>query len=118
MKRWRIASAAVLAVAGAWVLYHYPPATSTFYPHCAFHDLTGLDCPGCGTTRALYQLLHGNVGAAFRLNAMLFPLMFVGACATPSFLRGRVPAFTMKPWFGWGSFAVIVGWWIARNVAW
>jgi hypothetical protein len=118
MKRWRIASAAVLAVAGAWVLYHYPPATSTFYPHCAFHDLTGLDCPGCGTTRALYQLLHGNVGAAFRLNAMLFPLMFVGACATPSFLRGRVPAFTMKPWFGWGSFVVIVGWWIARNVAW
>jgi hypothetical protein len=111
-------SAAVLAVAGAWVLYHYPPATSTFYPHCAFHDMTGLDCPGCGTTRALYQLLHGNVGAAFRLNAMLFPLMFVGACATPSFLRGRVPAFTMKPWFGWGSFVVIVGWWIGRNVPW
>lgn len=116
MKPWRIVSAILAGIAGAWVLYHYPPATSSFYPHCAFHDLTGLDCPGCGTTRALHQLLHGNVGAALRLNAMLFPLMFVGACAAPSILRGRTPDFVMKPWFGWGSFVVIVGWWIGRNV--
>ncbi len=116
MKLLRDASAIILAVAGGWVLYHYPPAPGSFYPHCVFHDATGLDCPGCGTTRALYQLLHGNVGAAFRLNAMLFPLMLVGGFATPSFLRGRTPEFLMKPWFGWGSFVVITAWWIGRNL--
>jgi len=116
VKAWRIASAVVVAVAGAWVLFHYPPATTSFYPHCTFHDITGLDCPGCGTTRALYQLVHGNIGAAFRLNAMLFPLMIFGGFAAPSFLRGRTPEFVMKPWFGWGSFVVIVGWWIGRNL--
>ncbi|HKR65370.1 MAG TPA: DUF2752 domain-containing protein [Thermoanaerobaculia bacterium] len=112
----RIVSASIVAIAGAWVLYHYPPATSTFYPHCAFHDWTGLDCPGCGTTRALHELLHGRIGNAFRLNAMLFPLMLTGAFAAPDFLRGRTPAFIMKPWFGWGSFAVITAWWIGRNL--
>lgn len=106
----------MLAVAGAWVLYHYPPATSTFYPQCVFHQVTGLDCPGCGTTRALHALLHGRIGEAFRLNAMLFPLMLVGVFSAPSFLRGRTPAFVMNPWFAWGSFVVIVAWWIGRNL--
>ncbi len=27
------------------------PADAHFYPFCVFHELTGLDCPGCGTLR-------------------------------------------------------------------
>lgn len=103
-------------VAGAWVVYTYPPATSTFYPRCVFRELSGFDCPGCGTTRALHHLLHGRFEEAFRLNAMLFALMIAAAFAAPSFLRGRTPAFLMKPWFGWGSFVVVVGWWVGRNL--
>lgn len=116
MSKWRISSAILLLAAGVWVLYTFPPASSSFYPRCVFRQLTGLDCPGCGTTRALHALLHGRIGEAFRLNAMLFALMIVAILGAPSFLRGRTPAFMTHKWFGWGSFVVVVAWWIGRNV--
>jgi hypothetical protein len=60
----------VVLAAGA-VLYAFSPAEYSFYPFCLFHEMTGLHCPGCGGTRAAHQLLHGNVLAALRLNALL-----------------------------------------------
>ena len=116
---WRIASAATVAlfgVIGVWVLYTYPPVTSGFYPQCVFHQLTALDCPGCGSTRALHALVHGRVLEALRFNPFLFAVMLVGAIATPSFLRGETPRFLYTRWFGWGSVVVTVGWWIVRNL--
>lgn len=116
MKRLAIISAAaVAATAGAWVVYTFPPAGNHWYPQCVFHAITGLDCPGCGSTRALYQLLHGNVRAAWHLNPMLFLLMFVALCGMPSALRGQRPGFVGKPWFAWSAFFVLTGWWIVRN---
>jgi hypothetical protein len=61
--------AAVSIGAGA-VVFFFNPATHNFYPVCLFHKLTGLNCPGCGATRSLYALLHGNFAAAFRDNAL------------------------------------------------
>jgi hypothetical protein len=116
VKPWRIASALVLVLAGGWVLYTFPPVTTPYYPRCVFKQVTGYDCPGCGTTRALHALLHGRVADAFHLNAMLFPLMACALAAVPSVVRGRQPRFLSRPWFGWGSFVVIVAWWIGRNV--
>jgi len=53
------------------VLFLFEPGRYTFYPRCLFHEVTGLLCPGCGSLRAVHQLLHGHVAAAFRLNALL-----------------------------------------------
>jgi len=101
---------------GAWILYTFPPGAGSFYPPCVFHRMTGLLCPGCGTTRALHQLLHGHVAAAFQLNPFLFAVMLGGVYGTPDFLRGETPPLFMKSWFAWTSLAVVVGWWILRNV--
>jgi hypothetical protein len=38
---------------------------------CPFRALTGLDCPGCGMTRAVGQITRGRVGTAFDYNALL-----------------------------------------------
>src|SRR5258706_8063077 len=76
--------------AGAVILYRFDPATVHFYPRCVFHALTGLQCPGCGTTRALHHLLHGDVAGAFRLHALLFVAVPFGALASVS-RRGAPP---------------------------
>ncbi|HEY4417280.1 MAG TPA: DUF2752 domain-containing protein [Verrucomicrobiae bacterium] len=60
---------AVAAGIGA-VVFFFNPTTHPFYPVCQFHQLTGLNCPGCGATRAFYALLHGNFATALRDNAL------------------------------------------------
>jgi hypothetical protein len=47
-----------------------PYAADSLLPSCPFHVLTGLYCPGCGTTRALHALLHGDPWLAWRMNAL------------------------------------------------
>jgi hypothetical protein len=69
--QFRAHSFAAGLVAGCGVLYIFVPSEHTFYPRCLFHSLTGLQCPGCGGTRALYQLLHLHISEALRLNALV-----------------------------------------------
>lgn len=112
---WVTCSAIALA-AGVWVLYTFPPAGNPYYPQCVFRTATGLDCPGCGITRALHHLLHGRITDAFRMNPLLFVMLTVALCAIPSVIRGERPQFLAKPWFGWACVIVVSGWWIVRNV--
>jgi hypothetical protein len=62
----------------AWVLLRFPPETSAFYPVCPIFRLTGLLCPGCGSTRALAALLHGQVREAIHWNALFVLLLPLG----------------------------------------
>ncbi|HNF72486.1 MAG TPA: DUF2752 domain-containing protein [Chitinophagaceae bacterium] len=59
-------------------LYHHHPSHYSFYPPCVFKWITGYECPGCGSTRALYELLHGNILRSFQYNA-LFMSALIGA---------------------------------------
>ena len=81
-----IASAAILGV-GA-VVFFFNPSTHGFYPICLFHKLTGWNCPGCGATRAVYALLHGNFQTALRDNA-LFVLLTPAAALRGAWLAGK-----------------------------
>ncbi|MRR58880.1 MAG: DUF2752 domain-containing protein [Deltaproteobacteria bacterium] len=45
---------------------------------CLFQNLFGMQCPGCGMTRALSSLLHGEILSALRYNRsvfVIFPLL-------------------------------------------
>ncbi|OJV43824.1 MAG: hypothetical protein BGO25_11765 [Acidobacteriales bacterium 59-55] len=72
-----IRAAAPLAAIGfiAAMLLRFPPALYSFYPQCPIYQYFHIECPGCGTTRALAALLHGNVLEALRLNAFTTLLM-------------------------------------------
>jgi hypothetical protein len=89
-------AAVVLAMAGIGVLtvlYFFNPSAHGFYPVCQFHRLTGLNCPGCGATRALYALLHGDFSIALRDNVLLVVAIPAAAARGAWFalnhLRGR-----------------------------
>ena len=67
-------TAAVLLAAAALTGYYMLGADSGLYPRCMFLQLTGWQCPGCGSQRALHALLHGHFAQAWHYNAMLFIL--------------------------------------------
>jgi hypothetical protein len=109
-----------VALIAAIILFVFNPAQTTFYPTCQFKALTGLDCPGCGGLRALHQLLHGNVAAAFRLNALLVTLLPVGAWWAYRWVlatvMGRGQCVVVRPLWIWVGCAVLVIFGVVRNL--
>ncbi len=111
----------VLLAAGLMLLRIYNPATSTLFPPCPFHYLTGWYCPGCGSLRAIHQLLHGNVRAAWAMNPLsllLFPFLAYGlARETISYWRGQpLPQFAVPGAWIRALCALIVLFGIVRNL--
>ena len=83
-------AAGVALILGGTVLYFFDPATAGFYPACLFRLVTGIPCPGCGSLRAMHQLLHGHFAAAFALNPLLVLGLLVAAAF--AFINGRPTA--------------------------
>lgn len=52
--------------------YFFNPTVSNFFPKCPFHTITGLYCPGCGSQRAIHDLMHLNIFEAINHNALMF----------------------------------------------
>lgn len=86
------ASVAVAVVAGTVALHVRDPDASGSWGFCPWKLLTGLDCPGCGTLRAVNDLTGGHVVAAASSN-LLFVLAVPVASATWL-------AWTRRSWLG------------------
>ena len=52
--------------------YFFNPTVSNFFPKCPFHTITGLYCPGCGSQRAIHDMMHLNIFEAINHNALMF----------------------------------------------
>lgn len=123
--RWRRAArtgiVTVCVLLGAILFGAFDPASHGFFPRCQFHQLTGLDCPGCGGQRAAHQLLHGHVAAAFRCNALFVSLLPVGVWYAMRFIFHRIHGhllpspFQHRLWL-WLLTGLIVGFGIVRNL--
>jgi len=70
-----LAAAVLFAGVASAVLYRFPPTAYGFYPVCPVHEYLHLECPGCGTTRALAALVHGHLGEAFHFNPLMVGLV-------------------------------------------
>ena len=102
----------VAMVVGAGILYFVPP---TYFPLCPLHALTGLNCPGCGATRAAHELLHGHIRAALHLNA-LFVLAMPVIILTRLWSRRTISSWSFKPTALFWLLSVVVVFGIGRNV--
>ena len=103
------------------MVYARNPAEPGFYPPCVFYALTGLHCPGCGTLRAVHQLLHGNLIAAFGYNPYtMLALPVIGYAFLSSLLMSaygkRVPTVFIHPALIWGLLAAVLSFWALRNL--
>jgi hypothetical protein len=107
------------AIGASAVVFFFNPNTHGFYPACLFHKLTGLNCPGCGATRALYALLHGNLRLALKDNGLfIFSLATLIVWSVRFVFRKRQnPNATLNvpPGVLWTFLAVAIVFTILRN---
>ena len=98
-----------------------PNSPGSLLPPCPFYALTGIWCPGCGSTRCLHALVHLDLPGAMAMNPLLvvsiLPMLVLalhGAGLWPAKLGGLVRLFARPiPWM-----VVIFVYWIARNLPW
>ena len=106
--------------AGATYLFIFEPGKSGFFLLCPFRTLTGFTCPGCGSTRGLHRLLHGDLVGAFEFNPLLilslpfllYALMrYTNAAIREKPLKGN----QLNAKYIWLLFGVLMFFWIYRN---
>ena len=95
--RFLSAGAIILCGVVALLYFLFDPTKVSIFPPCIFHQVTGLDCPGCGAQRALHQLLHGHLIAALRLNAMFVLSLPLAAWFAPRFISRMIKGTTLPP---------------------
>ncbi len=98
LRRRRCTANALLAAVllSCAVLLLYPPARMSLYPACPIRQYFGIDCPGCGATRALAALLHGRIIEAMRMNAMFVLLLPVALAGVIESYRRAVRPGTFR----------------------
>jgi len=104
---WLLLPAGIVA---AIVLFTFDPHQSTLFPPCPFKALTGWVCPGCGSTRAMHCLLHGQVLQALERN----PLMVISLPILAAMFAW--PSIAKKPWVAWSALVILVSYGILRNI--
>jgi hypothetical protein len=91
--RWLTFAMLGMTAGAAVMLRVFDPATSGVFPPCPVRYLTGWYCPGCGSLRAIHQLLHGNLRAAWAMNPLtviLLPFLTYGLTShVLSVIRGQ-----------------------------
>ncbi|HKU76141.1 MAG TPA: DUF2752 domain-containing protein [Pyrinomonadaceae bacterium] len=110
----------LLLFAGSVYLFLFEPGKTGFFPPCLFRALTGLTCPGCGSTRAMHQILHGHFVAAFMLNPLFLLaipfLLYALFRYSVVVMRGETPRRnTLPASYIYGLFVIVVSFWVFRN---
>lgn len=117
-----LASATVVAGAGVWALRTWDPnVAGNPFPPCMFRAFTGCWCIGCGLTRALHALVHGDLPRALSMNPLavlmmpLVPLMAAWSSGWQPRVLAPVMRWAMEPkvWL-----VLLPAYWLARNLPW
>lgn len=111
---------AAIAIA-AFLYFTYNPLESEWFPKCVFHQLTGLECPGCGSQRAIHAILHGNILEGLKTNPFIiisipygFFLILILIFKTPFTQNLRAKLLNHKVVYLYC--VIFIGWWIIRNL--
>ena len=119
LMHWSLPAAVAAAVAGACaVVATHNPDTHQITPPCVLFSHLGIYCPGCGGTRAAYDLMHGDVLGALHMNAFATLVLIPGAVIAIVWwlaltLKVPMPKLALPGWLPWavliffGAFSVL-----------
>lgn len=103
-----------------YVYSRFNPESSALFPKCIFLQLTGFQCPGCGSQRVIHSLLNLDLRKAFEANAFLvLSIPYIIALLVSIPLKSRFPKFynvlnSVPSIITIGI--LVIAWWIARNI--
>jgi hypothetical protein len=86
---------------------------------CPFRAMTGWECPFCGGTRLGSALLHGDVGAAFAYNPVVFVSLVLGVVVGVLWIIEALGGPRIRPRATWKAAARRIRpaiWWSAAGV--
>lgn len=114
-----VATAAVSVCAAVWQCD--PTTPGGLLPVCPTKLLFGLDCPGCGTLRMLYELLHGDLAGAVRFNALALTVLIMAVPLYALWTYGRARGRRIFSWPDYRftapvAIAVMSAWFVVRNL--
>jgi Protein of unknown function (DUF2752) len=98
-----------------------PTVPGGILPVCPTKALFGIDCPGCGSLRMIYSLLHLDVASALRYNALglvavLLLLWAFAAWTYSRFIGRRVLSWQHLRWSAPTALALTLVWFVVRNL--
>ena len=106
------------------ILYKtYNPIDYIYFPKCPIRELTGLECAGCGSQRAVHHLLNFDIFNAVRENVILvlsityiLTALVFDSLKKPneSILKFRRMLFGRKAIYL--VLTIIIAFWILRNI--
>jgi hypothetical protein len=111
----------VLSVAAVCYVAAVDPNEAGHYPTCPFLAVTGFQCPGCGSMRAVHALAHGRIGEAFGLNVLTMAMLPLLAFFWLRWARARaldrpVRTKVAHPVLIWTLFGAVLLFWLIRNL--
>jgi hypothetical protein len=114
-----VAAAAAGGCAVIWVAN--PTVPGGILPVCPTKALLGIDCPGCGSLRMIYSVLHLDFASAVHYNALglvavLLLLWAFGAWTYGSVVGRRVRSWQHLRWSAPTALALILVWFVVRNL--
>jgi hypothetical protein len=114
-----VAASATLMCAAIWA--GDPTTPNGPLPVCPTKALLGIDCPGCGSLRMVYSLMHGNLLAAARFNALGLAAVVLLTWAYFSWTYGRLVGRRIRSWQHrrWAAavtLSLVLAWFVVRNI--
>lgn len=114
-----VAAASTLVCAAIWA--GDPTTPNGPLPVCPTKALLGIDCPGCGSMRMLYSLMHGEPLAAVRFNALGLLALALLVWAYLAWAYGRVAGRRIRSWqhHRWSAvvtLSLVLAWFVLRNL--
>jgi hypothetical protein len=112
----------VIGLALVIIYYKFNPEMYNFFPECPFHKHLHLDCPGCGSQRAIHALLHLDIQQAAGYNLLL--VLSLPLLITQLFFKiysySTNKNLVMRFWYNPNTpkviFVIVMIFWIARNL--
>ncbi|MCF8609645.1 DUF2752 domain-containing protein [Gordonia sp. HY285] len=110
-----------VAAAGTLVWFADPTTPGGIIPPCPTNALLHINCPGCGASRAVYCLLHGDLGGALHYNAVGVVALAFLAVAFVTYTVGLWRGRRVRGWQQWRYTPVTVlvvtlVWFLIRNI--